>query len=85
MYNQDNMRAVSDILDLAGPVAFDQVDKKRYQPICPWCGQNIGEPITSLTYGELYMELHEVIAPHVMGTTCAEATAMVVKVITQTN
>lgn len=72
------MRLVSDILDFAGPVAFDEVKHGTYQPVCPWCAKNLSSRIDAQTYGELYEALLDVQVRHMESCEQKEAAEMAV-------
>jgi hypothetical protein len=73
-------RVVHDVLDFSGPVAFNQVQKGAYQPICPWCASDVGGPVEATTYGDLYELLFDRIVPHVMNSQCRDALKMAVTI-----
>lgn len=76
MYSPSNPRRVHDIFDLAGPIAFNQISQEKYQPICPWCGENIGDVVEAVVTGQLYFLCLTIIEDHVKGSACGGATKM---------
>jgi hypothetical protein len=64
------VRTVHDVMWVDGaPVAYDVNNKEHYhQPICPWCGQDIGKRfnanVVTPTMGELYLHLFRTTARH---------------------
>lgn len=74
-------RIVTDILDAAGPVAFNQHNQGGelvYEGICPWCAQAVGKRFKAETYGELYTALLVVQAGHMAVCPQSLATEMAV-------
>lgn len=78
------LRVVTDILGGGAdeaPIAFDQIGEEAglYQPICPWCGEDIGDRVTASRFGELYVKCAEYVLPHIFKTSCADATKLKVR------
>lgn len=74
VYSPRAPRVVDDVLTLGdAPVAFDQVGEEVgcYQPVCPWCAEDIGDRIHASTYGQLYEALYKRIVPHIMESPCS--------------
>jgi len=73
------VRIVSDILDFAGPVAFDEVEPGTYQGVCPWCAKDLAV-VQAKTYYELYDRLYMPQFEHMRTCEDRNATSMKAKV-----
>jgi hypothetical protein len=64
-----NLRSVHDILtrsDVYMPVGIIQIKPSKYQCVCPWCAQDVGNPIKAKEYGELYEKCLEEMSTHML-------------------
>jgi len=62
------MRAVSDIWDLDGPVAFIQHGTKgnrSYEAVCPWCTKTLKDGLTQSIVIDLYETLLGLMVNHI--------------------
>ena len=57
------MKKVSDILYVPAPLSFIQIKPNTYECVCPWCTNDLGK-VKAQTYGELVLELYQIMDKH---------------------